>query len=245
MAVPSILEAPAPTTLPPVRRAAALALFALALFVAGCGNDDEGGEQAAAPGSTSEQQPPAQEGGCRQVQAPAPKPDGGESKPRRRLAAGTTYEVEVQTSCGAFTIRLDQKTSPATTASFAALVRRGFFDDTVFHRIVPDFVIQGGDPTASGQGGPGYSTRDKPPPDTDYTRGVVAMAKTQVEPPGTAGSQFYVVTGTQAPLPPDYAVLGKVVKGLDVTQRIGKLGDPATEMPLQPVVVEQATLTER
>ena len=245
MAVQSILEAAAPTTLPRVRRAAALALFALALLVAGCGNDDEGGEEAAAPKSIAEQQPPAKKGGCSQVQAPAPKPDGGESKPKGRLPADTTFDVEMQTSCGAFTIRLDQKTSPATTASFATLVANGFFDDTVFHRIVPDFVIQGGDPTASGQGGPGYSTRDKPPSGTTYTRDVVAMAKTQVEPPGTAGSQFYVVTGRQAPLPPDYAVLGKVVKGLDVTQRIGKLGDPATEMPLQPVVVEKATLKER
>ena len=223
-----------------MRRPAALALFALVLLAAGCGDGDEGGES---PESGAE--PPAKKGGCSQVQAPAPKPDGGETKPTGRLKAAATYEVEMQTSCGAFTIRLDQKTSPATTASFAGLAQRGFFDDTVFHRIVPDFVIQGGDPTASGQGGPGYSTRDKPPGDTTYTRGVVAMAKTEVEPAGTAGSQFYVVTGRQAPLPPDYAVLGKVVEGLDVTQRIGKLGDPATEMPLQPVVVEKATLKRR
>ena len=239
----SILEPPAPTTLPRVRRVAALALVVLALLAAGCG-DDEDEQQAATPGSTSEKQPAAAKGGCSQVQAPAPKPDGGESKPRGQLAAGTTYDVELQTSCGAFTIRLDQKTSPATSASFAALAKAGFFDGTVFHRIVPDFVIQGGDPTASGQGGPGYSTVDKPPAGTTYPRGVVAMAKTQAEPPGTAGSQFYVVTGAEAPLPPDYAVLGKVVKGLNVTQRIGQLGDPATEMPLQPVVVEKATVSE-
>ena len=220
-------------------------LLSVPLLAAGCGDDDEGGDQPATPRSTAEQEAPAKKGGCSQVEAPAPKPDGKESKPTGRLAAGKTYDVEMQTSCGSFTIRLDQKTSPATAASFAELVRNGFFDDTVFHRIVPDFVIQGGDPTASGGGGPGYSTRDKPPADTAYTRGVVAMAKTQVEPPGTAGSQFYVVTGAEAPLPPDYAVLGKVVKGLGVTQRIGKLGDPATEMPLQPVVVEKATLAER
>ncbi len=226
-----------------MRRPAALALFVLALLAAGCG--DEGDEeQAPTPGSTSEKQPSATKGGCREVQAPAPKPDGGQSKPKGELAVGTTYDVELQTSCGAFTIRLNQKTSPATSASFAALVKAGFFDGTVFHRIVPDFVIQGGDPTASGQGGPGYSTVDEPPAGTTYARGVVAMAKTQAEPPGTAGSQFYVVTGAEAPLPPDYAVLGKVVKGLAVTQRIGQLGDPATEMPLQPVVVEKATLSE-
>ncbi len=225
-----------------MRRVAALVLIPLALLAAGCGDDDEAGERNAA--QPSEEQP-SRKGGCLEAKAPAPKPDGGQSKPKSRLDPGKTYEVEMQTNCGTFTIRLDQRTSPATTASFAALVDRGFFDDMVFHRIVPDFVIQGGDPTASGQGGPGYSTRDKPPADTAYTRGVVAMAKTQVEPPGTAGSQFYVVTGEQAPLPPAYAVLGKVVNGLDVTQRIGKLGDPATEMPLQPVVIDRATLKER
>ena len=89
-----------------------------------------------------------------------------------------------------------------------SLARAGFFKKTIFHRIVPDFVIQGGDPTGKGTGGPGYKTVDKPPPGTKYTRGVVAMAKTQQEKPGTAGSQFYVVTGADAGLPPDYAVIG-------------------------------------
>ena len=153
--------------------------------------------------------------------------------------------MTLRTSCGAFTIRLDQKTSPKTAASFVALAKKGFFDGTVFHRIVPGFVIQGGDPTASGTGGPGYSTRDKPPADAVYTRGVVAMAKTEAEAPGTAGSQFYVVTAQDAGLPPDYALLGKVVKGLDVTAAIGQLGDPQSGgagTPLQPVVIEKATV---
>ncbi len=101
----------------------------------------------------------------------------------------------METSCGSFTIRLDQKTAPNTAASFASLTEKGFYDGTVFHRIVPGFVIQGGDPTGTGTGGPGYSVVDKPPENAKYTRGVVAMAKTGDEPPGTAGSQFYVVTG--------------------------------------------------
>jgi cyclophilin family peptidyl-prolyl cis-trans isomerase len=129
-----------------------------------------------------------------------------------------------------------------------ALAKSGFFKDTTFHRIAPGFVIQGGDPTGAGSGGPGYSTRDKPPPDAAYTKGVVAMAKTAAEAPGTAGSQFYVVTGADAGLPPEYALLGKVVKGLEVVERIGELGDPASGgegRPLQPVVVEKATLSSR
>ena len=106
-------------------------------------------------------------------------------------------------------------------------------------------MIQGGDPTASGTGGPGYSTRDEPPAGAAYTKGVVAMAKTGHEPPGTAGSQFYVVTGEDAGLPPEYAILGKVTEGLEVVERIGELGDPTTEEPTQPVVVERARVRER
>jgi peptidyl-prolyl cis-trans isomerase B (cyclophilin B) len=111
----------------------------------------------------------------------------------------------------------------------------------VFHRIVPGFVIQGGDPTQTGTGGPGYSTVDTPASDATYPKGVVAMAKTQAEPAGTAGSQFFVVTGENVDLPPDYAVVGTVTDGLDVVERIGTLGDPATEQPLQPIVVESVT----
>ena len=156
--------------------------------------------------------------------------------------------MELRTNCGSFTVRLDQETSPKTAASFVALAKDGFFDGTVFHRIVPEFVIQGGDPTGSGTGGPGYSTRDAPPDDAVYTRGVVAMAKTEAEPAGTAGSQFYVVTGADAGLPPEYAILGKVVKGLDVTARIGELGDPQSGgagTPTQTVVIEKAAVSAR
>lgn len=222
----------------------------LALVAGACGGDDEPGEQnnlipSEGP-STSEKaaDPPAKPGGCKDVKAPAPKPDGGEEKPTSELEPGKSYEVKVTTNCGSFTIALDQKGAPATSASFVALAKKGFFDGTIFHRIVPGFVIQGGDPTGTGTGGPGYSTVDKPPADAAYTKGVVAMAKTGEEAPGTSGSQFYVVTGEDAGLPPEYAVLGKVTKGLDVTQKIGELGD-ASEMPTQTVAIETATVTER
>ena len=102
-------------------------------------------------------------------------------------------------------------------------------------------MIQGGDPTQSGAGGPGYSTVDRPQSDAAYVKGVVAMAKTQAEPAGTAGSQFFVVTGDDIGLPPDYAIVGKVTKGLDVVQLIDTQGDPATEQPLRPVVVRSVT----
>src|SRR5689334_14684427 len=113
---------------------------------------------------------------------------------RPALDPDKTYDVELKTNKGAFTITLDQKQSPNATASFVALAEKGFFDGTKFHRIVPGFVIQGGDPTGTGTGGPGYSTVDTPPQDAQYTKGVVAMAKTAADPAGTAGSQFFVVT---------------------------------------------------
>ena len=174
---------------------------------------------------------------------PEPRPDGGAKKPTERLDPGTTYIVTLRTSCGPIAIRLDQKTSPKTTASFAHLARTGFYDGTVFHRIVPGFVIQGGDPTGSGTGGPGYTTRDVPPQDAAYVRGTVAMAKSPTEPPGAGGSQFFIVTGPDAGLTPDYALVGKVVQGQRVVDRIGELGDPASGgagTPLQPVVIEGA-----
>ncbi len=153
-------------------------------------------------------------------------------------------DAVVRTSEGDFTIRLDAKTSPHTVASFEQLARKGFFDGTIFHRIVPGFVIQGGDPTGTGTGGPGYSTVDKPPAGARYTRGVVAMAKAGDEAPGTAGSQFFVVTGEDAGLPPEYALLGKVVAGLPVVMKIGSLGDPQTERPTKKVTIEKIAIRE-
>jgi cyclophilin family peptidyl-prolyl cis-trans isomerase len=165
------------------------------------------------------------------------------AKPTNTLDPSKTYDVTMKTNHGSFTIELATKISPATTASFVRLTRKGFFNGTIFHRIVPGFIIQGGDPTASGLGGPGYTTVDKPPASTRYTHGLVAMAKSQNEPSGTSGSQFFIVTARDAGLPPAYAVLGRVVAGLAVVDRIGRLGDPATEKPTQTVRIEKATVS--
>jgi peptidyl-prolyl cis-trans isomerase B (cyclophilin B) len=113
---------------------------------------------------------------------------------------------------------------------------------------VPGFVIQSGDPTVRGDGGPGYSTRDVVPANASYEPGVAAMAKAGNEPAGTAGSQFFVVTDTGTQLTADYAILGRVVEGMDVVREIGKLGDPASGgagTPLQSVVIEKTTVDER
>ena len=159
----------------------------------------------------------------------------------RRSSRAKKLTAVVQTSCGTFDIALDTKRAPKTTNSFAYLAEEGFYDDLNFHRIVPEFVIQGGDPLGTGTGGPGYTVVEKPPANLAYTKGIVAMAKSSAEPPGTSGSQFYVVTGADAGLPPEYALVGKVSKGIDVVERIGKLGTPS-EKPKQTVVIEKITI---
>jgi cyclophilin family peptidyl-prolyl cis-trans isomerase len=182
-------------------------------------------------------------GGSGKPKAESPCPTTGKQVTFPLLDKKTPHTVNVLTNYGAFDIRLDVADSPCTTSSFAALVRQRFFDGTHFHRIVPGFVIQGGDPTGTGRGGPGYTVVDVPPKNSLYTEGVVAMAKSQAEPPGTAGSQFFVVTGVNAGLPPDYAILGVVTKGLKVVEKIGKLGNPTTEQPTKRVVVLHMVVT--
>jgi peptidyl-prolyl cis-trans isomerase B (cyclophilin B) len=204
----------------------------VAVALAGCGGDDE----ASTPPETT-----AAQAGCREVAAPEPRPEGELKAPSELLPKEVLQHVRVETSCGAFRIALDPRSAPRAAASFAELAKIGFFDGTSFHRVVPGFVIQGGDPTGTGSGGPGYTTVDPPPATTTYPRGTVAMAKGAVDPRGTAGSQFFVVT-QDAPLPPDYAVIGSVVEGMDVVDLIEALGDRATELPKRPVVVERMTL---
>jgi cyclophilin family peptidyl-prolyl cis-trans isomerase len=217
------------------RRTARLApLLLVAGVIAACGGGDGDGDE----------EPVALPPGCEQVEAPAPKQVDIERPKRLRPPAPGTVAA-VQTSCGDFEIELDSRRSPKTTASFAHLVDEDVYDGTAFHRIVPDFVIQGGDPRGDGTGGAGYFVDEPPPPDTEYTRGTVAMAKTEVEPPGRSGSQFFVVAGADAGLPPDYALLGEVSGGFGVVRRIAELGDPAsgqTGTPLAPVVLDSITL---
>jgi peptidyl-prolyl cis-trans isomerase B (cyclophilin B) len=219
------------------RRWIILAVFAaFAVIVVGVilisqnSGDDGGSSTTAASGA----------GGCKKVGAPKPKRVSLKA-PKQTLKSGETVTAVVQTSCGSFDIALDTKRAPKTANSFAYLAEEGFYDDLTFHRIVPGFVIQGGDPLGTGTGGPGYTVVEKPPANLAYTKGTVAMAKSSAEPPGSSGSQFYVVTGADAGLPPEYALVGKVDKGLDVVERIGKLGTPS-EKPKQTILIEKITI---
>ncbi len=178
--------------------------------------------------------------GCREVPEPRPKQVQFE-KPKQTVKKGEAVSARIETSCGDFTIALDSKRAPKTVNSFAFLSEEGFYDGLSFHRISPGFVIQGGDPLGNGTGGPGYSVDEKPPANLAYTKGVVAMAKSSAEPPGRSGSQFYVVLAADAGLPPEYALLGKVSEGMDVVERIGKLGKP-NEEPKQTVIIEHSVI---
>jgi cyclophilin family peptidyl-prolyl cis-trans isomerase len=167
-----------------------------------------------------------------------------------RLDPHKTYQVTVVTNCGTFAFALDVKDSPKTAASIYVLVKRGFFNGLTFHRVVAGFVIQGGDPSGNGSGGPGYTVVEPPPSNTQYVRGDVAMAKTQTDPRGSSGSQFFVVTAANATqsngLTPDYALLGRVVSGLGVVEAIGALPTnpppPQGGAPSPAVVMSRVTV---
>jgi peptidyl-prolyl cis-trans isomerase B (cyclophilin B) len=219
-----------------VRRLVLLA-FILVFAATGCGSGDD---DAASGGDTM-----TAVGECADVEAPEARGPAEGEKVVSELDSSKTYTLTFDTTCGSFTVTLDLETAPKTTASLVALARDGYFDDTIFHRVAQGFVIQGGDPTQTGAGGPGYSTVDKPPSAAKYTKGVVAMAKTQVEAPGTSGSQFFVVTAEDAGLPPDYAIVGTVTDGMDTVERIDALGSPGVDgPPSKPVVISSVTVTE-
>jgi peptidyl-prolyl cis-trans isomerase B (cyclophilin B) len=226
-----------------MRRFLAGALVVLVALLAACGGDDESSAPDTTASETTAPATTASGGECADVEAPAAREDGGAKQPTERLDPEKTWTLRFETSCGPFVVTLDTESAPATAASLVSLAKQGFYDDTVFHRIVPGFVIQGGDPTQSGSGGPGYSTVDAPAQGAMYTKGVVAMAKTGADPPGTAGSQFFVVTAPDAGLPPEYAVVGTISAGLDVVDVIGMLGDQE-QRPTQTVLIEKVTVTE-
>jgi peptidyl-prolyl cis-trans isomerase B (cyclophilin B) len=208
--------------------AAIAAVIVAVILISRSGGDDD--ESSAKTGAA----------GCKEAEAPQPKKVSLKAPPQT-VKKNESLIAVVETSCGTFDIALDAARAPKTVNSFAYLSEEGFYDDLTFHRIAPGFVIQGGDPLGTGTGGPGYTVVEKPPTNLSYTRGVVAMAKSSAEPPGASGSQFFVVLGPDAGLPPEYALVGKVSKGIDVVEQIGALGTPA-EKPKQTVLIEKISI---
>jgi peptidyl-prolyl cis-trans isomerase B (cyclophilin B) len=212
----------------------ALVAIAVVLLAAGCGGANRSSN---AVGSGSDSTIST----CETVDAPLAREPAILHAPAHLLDPKKTYTLTFDTSCGTFSIRLDPKLAPHTTASLVSLTRKKYFDDTIVLRIVPGLLIQGGDPTQTGAGQPGYGTVDVPPRNTRYTRGIVAMAKSQLDKPGTAGSQFFVVTAKRVQLPPIYAVVGRISSGLDVVERIGKLGNEK-QIPKRTILIESVTV---
>ena len=213
-----------------ISRSLALLVLLAALGLAACGEKDED-----VAGDLPD--------GCTAVEAPLPRTEKLD-EPGRKPPQGEVTAV-VETNCGPFSIALDTENFPRTTASFAHLVEEGFYDDTSFS-YVDGSVVQGGDPAGDRTGGPGYFIDEPVPFDTEYTRGTVAMAKTEVEPIGRSGSQFFVVYAADAGLPGEFAVLGEVTYGMDVIDRIAELRDPSSETgaPTAPVVIDTIALEE-
>ena len=179
--------------------------------------------------------------GTKPAAASVPKPKFTKAPPLT-IDPKKTYTVTMQTSCGKIQLLLDPKDAPIAVNSFVFLVRQHFYDGLTFHRIVKDFVIQGGDPTGTGTGGPGYMFKDELKNSLKYDIGVLAMANSGKD---TNGSQFFIVEGAQAQtLPKQYTIFGRVLTGLDVVVRIAKLPvSTQAQKPLQAVYIEGATVS--
>jgi peptidyl-prolyl cis-trans isomerase B (cyclophilin B) len=145
----------------------------------------------------------------------------------------------LHTSHGAIAVELFDDDAPKTVDNFVKLARDGFYDGVVFHRVIPDFMIQGGDPTGTGSGGPGYTFEDEPN-DRHVARGALAMANAG---PNTNGSQFFIVTAEAcAWLDGKHTVFGRVADGMDVVDRISALETDARDRPREDVVIERVEL---
>ncbi|MGC1419791.1 MAG: peptidylprolyl isomerase [Acidimicrobiales bacterium] len=177
-----------------------------------------------------------------------PNPDGSSEQRQRFDAAppmiidtAKNYTATMVTSKGTLEIVLDALDAPTTVNSFVFLARWHYYDGVIFHRVIPGFVLQGGDPTGTGTGGPGYRFNDELPKPGRYEMGSLAMANAG---PHTNGSQFFVISGPDGMrLPPLYALFGKVVKGLDVVETIDALGTKSGA-PRERVVIESVTISE-
>jgi cyclophilin family peptidyl-prolyl cis-trans isomerase len=151
------------------------------------------------------------------------------------------YTATMVTSHGTMVIALDPLAAPKTVNSFVFLARYHYYDGIIFHRIIPGFVLQGGDPTGTGSGGPGYRFDDELPAPGRYQVGSLAMANAG---PNTNGSQFFIISGPDGVrLPPQYALFGAVVSGGEVVTAIDAIGT-RSGAPKEQVVIESVTVTE-
>src|SRR5215472_3526628 len=159
---------------------------------------------------------------CPNADGSSPKQQQFDGPPPMCIDVNKRYTASVVTSKGTLAIALDPNAAPQTVNNFVFLARYHYFDGIVFHRIIPGFVLQGGDPTGTGTGGPGYRFADELPAPGRYELGSLAMANAG---PNTNGSQFFVISGNDGVrLPPNYSLFGKVVSGLETVATIDALG---------------------
>ena len=152
------------------------------------------------------------------------------------------YTATMVTSAGTMTISLDTAKAPVTVNNFVFLARWHYYDGVIFHRVIRDFVIQGGDPEGTGRGGPGYQFADELPGPGEYRVGSLVMANAG---PDTNGSQFFVITGPSGvSLPPAYALFGQVTEGLDVAAAIEAVPTGPNDRPVNDVVIESVVVSE-
>ncbi|MDO5843659.1 MAG: peptidylprolyl isomerase [Methanocorpusculum sp.] len=149
-----------------------------------------------------------------------------------------TQKVKLSTNMGDIVIEL-REDMPITSGNFAELVGKGFYDGVIFHRIIDGFMIQGGDPTGTGMGGPGYKIKDEFMADNKNNKGTIAMANAG---PNTGGSQFFINLVNNNYLDKAHPAFGKVVEGMDVVEKIGKVKTNYNDKPLENVVINKATL---
>ncbi len=154
-------------------------------------------------------------------------------------SAETMSEVLLQTTLGGIRIELFEASMPATAGNFRKLVENGFYNGVRFHRVIPKFMIQGGDPTGTGVGGPGYTIRDEFTADNRNARGTISMANAG---PNTGGSQFFINVVDNLGLDTKHPVFGKVVAGLEVADAISRVPRDRQDRPLTPVVIQKATV---
>ncbi len=179
---------------------------------------------------------------CPAADGSSPKKQRFDGPPPMCIDPARRYTAEMVTNKGSMTIALDAVSAPKTVNNFVVLARYHYYDGVGFHRIIPGFMAQGGDPEGSGRGGPGYKFEDELPRPGRYEVGSLAMANAG---PNTNGSQFFIVSGPSGVgLPPQYSLFGKVVKGLEVLASIDALGSPGAGTPKEPVVISSLTITE-
>jgi cyclophilin family peptidyl-prolyl cis-trans isomerase len=172
----------------------------------------------------------------------SPKTQKFDEMPDMGIDPAKRYTATMETSMGTMVIALDPIAAPKTVNNFVFLANYHYYEGVIFHRIIKDFVIQGGDPAGTGRGGPGYRFPDELPPAGRYEIGSLAMANAG---PDTNGSQFFIISGPQGmQLPPSYSLFGKIVKGLEVVAQIQSVKTGSGDRPVEDVVIEKVTIAE-